>query len=109
MKIKIITKQPRALLDALKKMMDDQELKTWKVDSSKTNPILFNHTPEQWLDQVLLKPTINIDNEYLLIEINHWAHIGEPDDKKAGYVLGRFIEILIVHFQKYYEKIEIIK
>lgn len=109
MKIKIITAQPKALQDALKKKMDDQELRTWRVDSSNTNPILFNHTPEQWLDQVLLKPTINLNYGYLLIEINHWAHIGEPDEKKAGYVLGRFLEILIVHFQKYYDKIEIIK
>lgn len=105
MTIIIHTKSPESLYKAINSKIINDELKTWEIKEDSEGKVLYNHSPHQWTDRVLLKP-INCTFG-LQLEINWWSNQQEPDDATKGYILGRFTEILMVHFRKYFEKIEL--
>lgn len=40
--------------------------------------------------------------------MNWWNKNGEPDEEIKGYILGRFVEILMVHFRSQFTYMKII-
>ena len=105
MTIIIHTKNTESLYKAINSKINNGELKTWEIKKDLEGKIFYNHSPDQWTDKVLLKPLNNING--LQLEINWWENKQEPDDATKGYILGRFTEILMVHFRKYFEKVEL--
>lgn len=105
MKIKINTKDPDKLLKSIKTRLESSDSKTWEIKLNSKKEILYNHSPTQWSDKVLLKP-IKIEAG-LLVETRYWDTKPVPDEETKGYIVGRFVEILMVHFRKEFEKMEV--
>lgn len=105
MQIIIHTKDADVLFKAINVKIRKGELKTWEIKLNKENKVLYNHTPEQWSEKILLKP--NEHNNGLKIITAYWSNKSAPDEATKGYIIGRFIEILMVHFRSHFSKLEV--
>jgi hypothetical protein len=90
MAINFETTNPRGLLAAFKKAIDDKHVVTWSYDSDGD----FTHTPEQWKFKAWLRPVIY--DGYLVMNI-----LGRKEEKMPVAIYsvyhGRFIESMITH------------
>jgi hypothetical protein len=105
MKIIAFTNQPTALKNAIDKKINNNELKTWEIVKNKENEVLYSHTPDQWKEKAMPKPYIHDNN--VEFAINWWTKNEEPDEATKGYMIGRFVEILMVHFREKFTHLEI--
>jgi hypothetical protein len=106
MKIIAFKSNPSTLKKAIdKKMSTPVALKTWEIKKNDKDEVLYSHIPEQWKEKAMLKPKIL--NDRIEFEINWWSKNGEPDEATKGYITGRFVEILMVHFKNKFTKLEI--
>jgi hypothetical protein len=105
MKICAYTNDASALKNAIDEKIDKKELKTWEKLHNNKSEVLYSHTPEQWKEKALLKPYIY--NDRLELVINWWNNHEEPEESTKGYITGRFVEILLVHFKDDYTHLEI--
>lgn len=101
MKITAVTDKPHSLLNAINKAMKDEDLKTWKIVLNGKKETLYSHTPEQWNEKAMLKPAVNESS--VTFNMSWWVKSGEPDEATKGYIVGRFVEILMVHFSSNFE------
>jgi len=101
MRIKAVTDKPQSLINAINKAIKDEELKTWKIVLNDKSETLYSHTPEQWNEKAMLKPIADLDS--ITFNIVWWKKVGEPDEAIKGYIVGRFVEILMVHFRSHFE------
>lgn len=97
MKIKAITEKPQNLINAIEKAFNNDELKSWEKVPNNQKQILYSHIPDQWTDKALISP--EIFDDYVLFQVAWWADNGEPEESIKGYIVGRFMEILHVHFE----------
>ena len=104
MKIEAITASPDMLIAAIDKAMNDGDLKTWKIVKADKGQILYTHTPEQWNEKALLTRVAKTDR--VVFNINWWTKNDEPSDEVKGIYIGRFSEVLLVHFRNYLSKLE---
>lgn len=107
MKIEALTDKPQDLVNAINKMMEDDELLTWKKVANAKGEVLYSHTPSQWNETAMPKPHVKDDRVSFVI--TWWKKNGEPEESVKGYILGRFTEILIVHFKDHFSKLEVKK
>lgn len=109
MKIVIHTTAPNALLTDIKKKANDKTLKTWEVTKSTKESEFLRHatTTEQW-ENVLLQPDVDVKQGTLTFTSTTWSSTKITDDQ-TGYVIGRFVEPLMVHFRSQFSKIEVVK
>jgi hypothetical protein len=89
--IKILTTNPKALLQAIKKSISDGHVETWQVDKDGD----FTHSPIQWRNKAWLRPSLDVS---ILV-----MYIIRPQDRnisKEVYAIyhGRFIEMITAHF-----------
>ena len=105
MKIIAYTNTPDALKKAIDKKISSNETKTWEIVFNKKNEALYSHSPEQWKEKAMLKPYIH--ENILEFRISWWNKNEEPNEETKGYILGRFVEILIVHFKEKFTHLEI--
>lgn len=98
------TTKAQELISRIKTKIDKQEIKTWEIKKSDSD-IVYNHNPEQWSDKALIRPENH--NKGLLFEIVWWDKNGEPEVEIKGYIIGRFTEMLMVHFRDQFEYLEI--
>ena len=104
MKIDALTNTPQQIVDAINKAIKDGDLKTWKRVENDKKETLYSHTPEQWDEKAMVKP--NVHKDRTTFTITWWSKNEEPSLEVKGYILGRFTEILLVHFQAYFTKLE---
>jgi hypothetical protein len=91
MAIRISTAQPSALLAAIKKAIDQRHIDTWSYDSDGD----FTHTPLQWNKKAWLRPSIQAG----VLVLNILNPRGVQITKLVyGVYHGRFIEMLLTHF-----------
>lgn len=103
MKIDAITVNPQVLITAIDKAIKDGDLKTWKKVLNDKGETLYSHTPEQWNEKAMLKP--HIKNDLVSFNITWWNKNDKPNEETMGYILGRFTEILMVHFRNNFEQL----
>jgi hypothetical protein len=108
MKIRVITPTPKKLVNTINKAIEGGELKTWDIVRNDKEEVLYTHTPDQWNETAMLKPKVYVGKT--VFTVTNWKkNESNITDDIRGYVLGRFIEILMVHFNKHFERLEIIK
>ena len=97
MALTIKTEKPQLLLDKIYKAIDEEKIKTWSYDKEGD----FTHvTPDkQWVNKAWLSPDALSNEKELRFKIL------KPKDKILsdevnGVYHGRFIEMLLVHFDK---------
>lgn len=84
------TANPRALLDRLRKAIDDEAIVTWSYDHDGD----FTHTEGQWSKKAWLRPSIESGKLSFYIIAPKGVHIS-----KRVYAVyhGRFIETTLSH------------
>ncbi len=87
----IETTRPQALLNSIKKAIDDKNVETWSYDSDGD----FTHSPEQWKNKAWLRP--------IVVEGKLKFGIIKPENANVSKLIygvyhGRFIEMLLAHF-----------
>ena len=91
MAVIVHVQRPKALLAKIYKGIDDKKILTWGYDREKD----FYHTPEQWSGEGWFRPTTAPD---LLV----FGLIGRKNTQMTKMVYGayhgRFIEMLLAHF-----------
>lgn len=97
MAIIVSTENPKSLLNAIKRAVDEEEIETWSYDEDGD----FTHSAEQWNQRAWLRPRIR---ENLLI-FNIIPPVRKSISKSVyGIYHGRFIEMLLRHFDNRFEE-----
>lgn len=95
MAIVVYTPNPAALLQIIKKSIDEKKIDTWIYDNDGD----FTHAPDQWEKKAWLRP-------YVLSGILQFGLLGQTniDMTKSVYGVyhGRFIEMLLTHFDNHF-------
>ena len=91
MAIRVSTSQPNSLLAAIKKAIDSKHVETWSYDSDGD----FTHAPTQWANKAWLRP--KIQSGALVLNILNPQGVSLSKEVYGVYH-GRFIEMLLVHF-----------
>jgi len=89
--VKVSTSDPRSLLKQIRQEIDDGNIDTWSYDADGD----FTHNPDQWMGKAFLQPLVLAGSLELAIV---WPKNSDQDPAIAGVYLGRFIEMLVVHF-----------
>jgi hypothetical protein len=96
MAITVSTSQPSALLNNIKKQIEEKKIRTWAFDKDGD----FTHTPEQWANKAWLRPKIL--NGKLLLTIIPPQNTKLSSEVYAVYH-GRFIEMLLEHVDQHFQ------
>ena len=91
MAIIVTTEKPRALLKSIKAQIDAGDIETWIYDSDGD----FTHAPKQWIQKAWLRPSVETGE--LVFRIISPANTKMSRTVYAVYH-GRFIEMLLTHF-----------
>lgn len=98
--ISVSTGNPGALLQAIKKAIDEKKISTWSYDKEGD----FIHEAAQWKNKGFLRPSL--DQTHL-----HLSFYLFPDSSLEKDVLGvfhgRFAEMLVNHFEGSFSSIAI--
>lgn len=100
-----MTANPQELVEAINMEMKDGKLKTWERKFNAVNETIYNHNTEAWSDKVMIKPFVGKDR--VSFRTTYWTGKEAPTDAQRGYVIGRFVELLMVHFNKRFSRLEI--
>jgi len=104
MQIDAVTGTPKALVDSINKAIKEEDLKTWAIVKNDKDEILYSHTPQQWNEKAMIKPYTKEGR--VTFSVSWWSKSGDPGSEVKGYILGRFTEILVVHFRNYFSRLE---
>ena len=84
---------------------------SWIVQKGTSGNEHLVHTPQQWSDKGYIDLIANSDNNKISVKFNYWGDF--PQDQRnvvdEKYILGRFTELLLVHFDAQYNKVNIDK
>ena len=95
MAIIVQTSTPKALLAAIRKAIDDGEVATWSYDKDGD----FKHSPDQWSEKGWLRPYVGAG----VLSFGLLGPTGSVMTKAVyGVYHGRFIEMLLTHFDKHF-------
>lgn len=104
MRIEVITDTPAQLVDGINKAILYQVVQTWKTVENDEQGVLYAYIPDQWDGTALLKPCIYRNKVSFRVT---WSTTNaEPRRDVKGYITGRFTEMLLVHFPKFYSRLE---
>lgn len=114
MKYRIITtdatKSIKTIIQCVKAYKDPQGkgIDTWKIQKSKDEELLV-HTPDQWENVGCLSLTPNDENDEIKVNFHYWMNYPTKDRNgdEDKYLLGRFTELMLVHFERQYTSINI--
>jgi hypothetical protein len=94
------TNNPNNLVTQIKKAIDSKAIVTWSYDTAGD----FTHTPEQWKFKGWMRAKI-IGSEI------HFAFVGNKEVITTSVIYavyhGRFLEMLLTHFDEDFTKAEI--
>jgi hypothetical protein len=119
MKYKIKTddanKAVETIFDCVKKGEDPQEknIQTWEVKLTKENEQVLVHTAktfegeQQWANKGCLAFTPNKENDVITVKFYYWNTYPKEqrNENDKNYILGRFTELMLVHFPDLFQKI----
>ncbi len=91
MAVIVKTDKPRTLLAAIKKSIDNSDIKTWSYDADGD----FTHTADQWKRRAWLRPRIRDEGLVFCIMPPRKQNISRV---VYGIYHGRFVEMLLNHF-----------
>lgn len=79
---------------------------TWSIYNI-NNDIVIEHTTGQWENKGCLLLKVNDDNNKILVTFKYYNSCSDEDvsENDEGYILGRFSELLLVHFQGEYHHV----
>lgn len=124
MKYKIYCKDAASLINTIfscfkKKDKDGKRVKvdvqgntidTWDYTTADDDEEVLVHTTQQWDKKGCLSLTASIDNDYIQVKFHYWKSFKkeERSGDEDKYYLGRFTELVLVHFYPLIERVEIV-
>ena len=100
----------KEILDRVSEKVDanGKGIATWQVAETDGNGQVLVHTSDQWAEKgcIVLKQ-VSGRNE-LQVRFHYWDSWEERNNDDDKIMLGRFTELLLVHFSYYVDKIEIL-
>lgn len=97
MAIRVFCDQPEALLKEIKEAVREKRIETWKIDKDGD----FTHSPKQWENLAWLRPRVLEDRITFFI-------LGAKDRVMSrttyGVYHGRFVEMLLTHFDEKFDR-----
>jgi hypothetical protein len=99
MAIRVTTGQPSTLLAAIKKAINERKVETWSCDSDGD----FTHTPPQWSKKAWLRP--HVETGALVFTIINPQGVTLTKEIYVVYH-GRFVEMLLAHFDNSFSNAE---
>ena len=103
----------KTIFDCVKKGEDPQKvgIDSWEIQKGTSGKEHLVHTPQQWSDKGYLDLIANSDNDRISVNFYYWSNY--PSDQRNNvdekYILGRFSELLLVHFDAQYNRVNINK
>lgn len=92
--------------------MDPQggAIDTWDITSTDKDVEVLIHTTQQWEEKGCLSLIASKNNDYVLVKFYYWSSFKEKDRNgdEENYYLGRFTELVLVHFYSLMDKVEIL-
>ena len=100
MSIYVRTENPRKLVDDINEKINNSGIDTWSVDKDGD----YTHTSQQWQFHAWIHPIIETDRIVFAI----WGRVSE-NLSVVDYAIyhGRFVEMLLAHFDQQCTSIEI--
>lgn len=88
------------------KDVNKTEIKTWGIKKNDKNEDLLVHT-DQWEEKCCLELKANNKNDEVFVKFYYWSSFPEEQRSDADnrYLLGRFTELLFVHFRNFFNQV----
>ncbi len=95
----------RVKVDPLKKTID-----TWDYTTADDDKEVLVHTTQQWDKKGCLSLTASNNNDYIRVKFHYWRKFKkeERSGDEEKYYLGRFTELVLVHFHLQVQSVEIV-
>lgn len=83
---------------------------TWDYKKADDNEEVLIHTTQQWNKKGCLSLTASKDNDFIQVKFHYWRKFKkeERSGDEDKYYLGRFTELILVHFYPQIENVEIL-
>ena len=83
---------------------------TWDYKKADDNEEVLIHTTQQWDKKGCLSMTASKDNDFIQVIFHYWRKFKkeERSGDEDKYYLGRFTELILVHFYHQIENVEIV-
>jgi hypothetical protein len=103
MKLHFKTANPNKLKSDILKSIEDEDLKTWKINES--DGVKYIKHTQQWGDKGVIEMKVDTTNNQLTVQVLKFKNTSEPIKDFEGYYLGRFCEIIFVNFSNNFTSI----
>lgn len=82
---------------------------TWDFTTTKENEEVLIHTTQQWEKKGCISLTASEDDDYVQVKFHYWSSFkqDERNGDEDKYYLGRFTELILVHFYPQIINVEI--
>lgn len=83
---------------------------TWDIKTADDGEEVLIHTTQQWEEKGCLSLTPSKDNDFIKVKFHYWSSFKkeERNGDEDKYYLGRFTELILVHFYPQINKAEIV-
>lgn len=101
------TKLKKEILDCVFGKVDanGKGIATWQCVETDANEKVLVHTKDQWAEKGCITIKHDISHNELQVRFHYWDSCTERDNGDEKYMLGRFTELLLVHFKYLIDKI----
>lgn len=100
MAIFVKTNTPGMLVENIKKKIDEHKIDTWSVDSDND----FTHDVDQWRNRAWIRYAIEVGRVVFYVICRNDANMSIVE---YAVYHGRFVEMLLAHFDKECDAIEV--
>ena len=105
MKIEIHTSDAAKLKTKILNDAKNKKLNTWEHRKNDKDQFI-THSPEQWVDKVILVFTPSEDNTVLVVKPSYWKGHTAPTEDEEGTIMGRFAERLWIQYRNQYSSFD---
>ena len=82
-----------------------KDIFTWKCVETEANDKVLVHTTDQWAEKGFITLKQNKSHNELKVRFHYWDSCQDRLNDDDKYLLGRFTELILVHFSYYIDKI----
>lgn len=80
---------------------------SWQCVETDASEKVLVHTTDQWAEKGCIVIKNDMSRNELQVRFHYWDSYSEKDNADDKYMLGRFTELILVHFSYFVDKIVI--
>jgi hypothetical protein len=103
------TKLKKEIIDCVSRKVDanGKGIATWQCVETDASEKVLVHTTDQWAEKGCIVIKNDISRNELQVRFHYWDSCTERDNADDKFMLGRFTELILVHFSYFVDKIVI--